>query len=102
MLLLMNGDVCWRRPDPRLGVVSLLLLFMRPKPRPCWGGSGCGQDLTSASAAPSAALRSRSMPELWVDGGGARLSSREDPEPEDSVEIRLTGRRSEESEGVAD
>lgn len=42
------------------------------------------------------------MSELWVDGGGARLSSREDPEPEDNVEIRLTGRRSEESEGVAD
>ena len=35
------------------------------------------------------------------------MSSLEDPEPEDSVEIRLTGRwpddgRSEESEGVAD
>ncbi len=39
---------------------------------------------------------------VWEDGGGARLSSREDPDPEDSVEIRLTGRRSEESEGVAD
>lgn len=29
-------------------------------------------------------------------------SSRDDPEPEDSVEIRLTGRRSEKSEGVSD
>lgn len=94
MLLLMNGDVCWRRLDPGLGVASL--------PRPRWGGSGRGQDPTSASAPPSAGLRSRSMSELWDDGGGARLSSREDAEPEDNVEIRLTGRRSEESEGVAD
>lgn len=45
-----------------------------------------------------------SASEVWA-GGGAR-SSLEDPDPEDSVEIRLAGRRSdsrsEESEGVAD
>lgn len=102
MLLVMNGDVCWRRLEPRLGVASLLLLCMRPRPRPLRSGSGRGHDLPSSSSAPSAGLRSRSMSELWVDGGGARLSSREDPEPEDSVEIRLTGRRAEESEGVVD
>lgn len=44
---------------------------------------------------------------VWEDvGRGAWLSSLEDPEPEDSVEIRLTGRRPDDgrsaSEGVAD
>lgn len=46
-----------------------------------------------------------SVSEVWAGGGGR--SSLEDPDPEDSVEIRLAGRRpddsrSDESEGVAD
>lgn len=56
----------------------------------------------SPSVAPPPGLRSRSGSGVCVDGGGVRLSSRYDPDPEDIVEIRLTGRRSEESEGVAD
>lgn len=40
-------------------------------------------------------------------GGGAGLSSRDEPDPEDKVETRLTGRwpaegKSEQSEGVAE
>ncbi len=101
MLLVMNGDVCWRRLEARLGVNSLLLC-VRPRLRPLLSGSGCGHAPPSSSAAPSAGLRSRSMSGVWEDDGWVRLSSREDPEPEDSVEIRLTGRRSDESEGVAD
>lgn len=42
------------------------------------------------------------MSDLRADGGGARLSSRDEPESEDSVEIRLAGRRLEESEAVTD
>lgn len=42
------------------------------------------------------------MSDLWADGGGARLSSWDEPESEDRVEIRLAGRRLEESEGVTD
>lgn len=65
-------------------------------------GSGRGHDSPSSSAAPPAGLWSRSMLGVWLDNRGAGLSSREDPDPEDSVEIRLTGRGPEESEGVAD
>lgn len=65
---------------------------MRLRPRPLRSDS--------PSVAPPPGLRSRSG--VCVDGGGVRLSSRYDPDPEDIVEIRLTGRRSEESEGVAD
>lgn len=101
MLLVMNGDVCCRRLDARLGVESLLLC-VRPRLRPLLSGSGRGHAPPSSSAAPPAGLRSRLMSGVWADDGRARLSSLEDPEPEDSVEIRLTGRRSEESEGVAD
>lgn len=49
------------------------------------------------SAATSSGLRLRLMSgseeELVIDEGRARLSSLEDPDPEDKVEIRLTGRR---------
>lgn len=98
MVLAMNGDTCWRRLENRLGVDGLLLLFVRLTLRPASSGPG---HAPWPSAEPPPGLRSRWMSEVWVDGGGARLSS---PEPEDSVEIRLTGRRSEEeeSEGVAD
>lgn len=96
MVLATNGDCCLRL-EARLGVASFLLfLWMSPRFRPflsVWG--------------PPAGLRSRSMSasEVWVTSGGG--SSLEEPDPEDSVEIRLTGRwsddgRSEESEGVAD
>lgn len=52
-------------------------------------------------------MESRSMLASEVCAGGGTRSSLEDPDPEDSVEIRLGGRRSddgrsEESEGVAD
>lgn len=100
MLLVMNGDVCWRRLEAR--IASLLLLCRRPRLRPFLSGSGCGHAPPSSSAASPAGLRSRSISGIWEDCGGARLSSREDPDPEDRVEIKLTGRRSEESEGVAD
>lgn len=92
MLPLINGDTCWRRLKALLGVC------VRLRPRPLPSGSGRGHDPPSLSAAPPAGLRSMS---LWAGGGGAR-SSLDDPEPEDSVEIRLSGRRSELSEGVAD
>lgn len=48
------------------------------------------------SAVPSGLrfrLMSGSEEELVNDGGRIRLSSLEDPDPEDKVEIRLTGRR---------
>lgn len=37
-----------------------------------------------------------------MEGGGATLSSLEDPDSEDRVEIRLTGRQSEQVEAVAE